>query len=728
MAAKSAIKEGSPVEQINVTNNNLNIYSNLAAIYAKICATTLEEPSPYSKCLPILLHALQWSKDPREFAEALPHLHHSLNLPMFLETMQTLGFSYNHFNSELHAIDPRLLPCLFIAKNDETGVLLEQSAAGTKIYNGKLETYVKVPRKQKIFGTVYRFYAVENEPKSHKFWLGYFIAQKKWLFLLALITSFFMNVLFLSVPLFIKSVYNTVIPAKSLTMLGLLSIGIIISMLGIYMFNSLRIVINSYVVDSIDKIASNKIFEHLLFLPPKSTLNSNVSAQISRLSDFSSALEFIGGPVLALFFDLPYVVLFLLVIWILGGSLVVVPIISIVIFVLLGLVIVPNLQQFILQASEAHAKKQKFLLEALHKVQVVKLMGLEDKWIERFTEFSATTSQTNLYVAIITSIMTPLADLVIIITGISLIGLGVLKALDNTMSVGAIIASLMLMWRVLSPIKNSFSSIAKFAQVYSSLKQVDNFMNLPSEEASSKYRDCIQGLSGSIKFKNVSMHYPDQNTLALTGCTFRCEPGEVIAITGPNGAGKSTLFNLILGLFTPQSGSVCIDDMDIRQVDNIELRRHIAHVPQALQLFYGTIAQNMRFGNPIATQAELEEAAKLAGIYDEIQRLPDKFDFRIHDQDRLSLSVSFQKKMTLARAYAKHSSILLLDEPGDALDRPGDELLLQAINKLRGKTTILLITHRPSHWRVADKILVMNEGIVERFGKAEEMIKFLLRK
>jgi ATP-binding cassette subfamily C protein/ATP-binding cassette subfamily C protein LapB len=203
--------------------------------------------------------------------------------------------------------------------------------------------------------------------------------------------------------------------------------------------------------------------------------------------------------------------------------------------------------------------------------------------------------------------------------------------------------------------------------------------------------------------------------------SFEVEAGEVVAVTGRNGSGKSTILKLLLGLYAPQAGSVRVDSSDIRQIDPIELRHAIAYVPQVCNLFFGTIAQNLRLAHPTATDADIRWACEQADVWEEIMSMPRGLETRVGDGVSDHLPTSFIQKLSLARGYLKRAPIMLFDEPVNGLDFEGDRMFQQAVETFRGQSTIFMVTHRPSHLRIADRILVFDSGYLRLAGPADEV-------
>jgi ATP-binding cassette subfamily C protein/ATP-binding cassette subfamily C protein LapB len=303
-----------------------------------------------------------------------------------------------------------------------------------------------------------------------------------------------------------------------------------------------------------------------------------------------------------------------------------------------------------------------------------------------------------------------LAQALMLLGGIATLGAGTLMVLAGDMTVGALVASMALVWRILSPLQLAFLSFTRLEQVGQGLRQINTLMRQKVEREPGAIVERLRTFQGRIRFERVSLRYNPRSEPALLAVNAEINPGEIVAITGPNGSGKSTLMKLIAGLYEPQFGGVFIDGMDTRQLDIDELRGAIAYVPQACDLFHGTIAQNLRLANPTASERDLAQAALDAGLLEEILAFPEGFDTRLTDQLQRQLPGGVKQRLMLARAYVKAAPVVLMDEPANGLDREGDEQLMRKLQSLRGRSTVLLVTHRPSHMRLADKIFYLEGG------------------
>jgi ATP-binding cassette subfamily C protein/ATP-binding cassette subfamily C protein LapB len=357
------------------------------------------------------------------------------------------------------------------------------------------------------------------------------------------------------------------------------------------------------------------------------------------------------------------------------------------------------------------------------KIRTVKRAGAEERWLERFRDISGRAAVADFHSSQLSLMVSTMAHVITVLAGLSVLIFSVYRNFDGAMTVGSVVASMILVWRALGPLQTGALSVMRLERVFSSIRQIDSLMNIRPERESKAGIRPMTRFTGSITFSRVSFRYSNDTDPALVGVNFKIEPGEVVAIVGPNGAGKSSILKLIAGLYQPQAGAIRIDDYDLRQLDPFELRGSIGYVPQATNVFHGTIAQNFRLASPTALNSELEQAAVHASVLDEINQLPEGFNTRLGDNRIERFSSSFLQRLSLARAYLRKSPILLLDEPVNGLDFSGDKMFISAVNAMRGSTTILMVTHRPSHLKIADKIIVMQGGYVRMAGPAKDVIK-----
>ena len=682
-------------------------------------------------CLRPLLKALKWQGSKRRLKEVLPHFSNIYSVQMLCEIMQNLNYEYSCVNETLGHIDPRVMPCLFVNEVGKFYVVISETKKGYKVFDGEagkqrelaLDTLSDHAKKGKLYAFKFKKQK-EKEKALEASWGRRTYHQNKKLVHYIILTSFVLNILALSTPLFIMSVYNRVIRTGSYYMLWQFSIGIGIAMTGIILLYRVRGNMLAVLSSRLDKSIGNHIFERLLFLAPSYTENASVGSQVARIRDFDRLREFLSGSMMATFFDTPFIFIAIVIIGILGGNLILVPIILILAFILSGVFFYPRIKRRVSRNSFHHAQYQEFLLETTEELRAIKYLGAEGVWKNRFKELSANNSMMALRLSIINTLTVSLSDAFMIMAGMGIISFGALKVIDGDLSVGAMIAIMMIIWRILAPLKTIFNTLPRLQQMTNSLRQMSMLMKIqPESQMNQLVYANKQILTGPITFNRVSFRYQTTHEPALLGVDFTVNKGELVGIVGRNGVGKSTILKLVLGMYQPQSGTVRIDNQDIRQINPIMLRSSIGYLPQTLELFYGSIAANLKLAKADATDEELREAADRAGILQDIESLPQGFDTSLRDHSAEKLSSSFQELLCLARVYLKKPSIMLLDEPGASIDAGDDKILMNSIASMRGKVTLLMISHRPSHLKLMDKILVLDQGQLVAYGKASEVLE-----
>lgn len=684
----------------------------------------------FENCLLPLLKALKWRGNERSLREAMPHYTRMLTVTSFCDVMQHLHFKANAIKVKIATFDNRLLPCLLVTETGDVMVLLAREDDKIRAFNGASNREVLIDAEQLaksyVKAALYIFKAEQMDSRApvNPHWYRSILKENKGLVYNAIFLSLIVNLLILATPLFIMSVYDKVIGTSSLTMLNQFGVGVMLAMLGIFVIYRLRSEHLSLIGARCDKAIGDKVVSQLLYLSPTFTETATAGAQVARIKDFDRVREFIAGPFLVVFFELPFIVLALALIAILGGLLVLIPVCMIIIFLVVGVIMAYKIKRGIKESAESFSELQEFLLEAIENIRIIKYTGVVEKWGERYRERSARASMTSIKFSMYNAINLALSEVVMIGSGMLVLAFGAIMAMNGTLNIGAMLAIMILIWRVLAPIKSIFNTLPRILQLFGSMRQIHRLMSLTSEsEISARVKLGKYNFKGDITFQRVSMRYPAAYTPSLLGVSSKFKAGELIALVGRNGSGKSTMLKVLLGLYQPQSGGVLIDSKDIRQINPIDLRSSLGYLPQSPELFYGSIAANIRLGDPTATQEDLELVAQQAGILQDIENMPKGFDTQLTDQSTQRMALSFRQCLCLARAYLRQSTILLLDEPANALDNEMDKRLVSHLSELHGKSTVVMVTHRPSHLRLADQIVLLDQGQVVLQGPPTEVLQ-----
>ncbi|WP_120495293.1 peptidase domain-containing ABC transporter [Kiloniella sp. EL199] len=677
----------------------------------------LEEKSDIAACIPTLLHHLGWNGTRRHIIEALPHFPDEIGCSELLKILSNLNIPAYPKKINLNKLDPRLVPCLYTPKKGVALVILSINGNKATIYNSHEKKILNIDTKG-ISGTAYLIDKLsDNQSDTQKQstsdqWFDTISRRFKPLVWQMLGVTAFINTLALSVPLFIMAVYDKVIISSSQLTLTNLVLGVSIAIIADTLLRVMRARMLSFIAGRMDLIIGTAAFRQIIHLPIAMTERASIGSQIARLKQFEGIRDFFTGPLASVFLDLPYTVLYILVIAIVAGPLAWIPLVLITLFALIGAIFHPLLKRSIKSSSSAKSKRQEFLVEMMSQYRAIKLVGAEAIWHGRFRDISAQTAKSNFDSTQISSLIQTLAQFLMMLSGIATLAVGALLVLGGSITLGGLIASMALVWRVLSPLQTGFLSFTKLEQIQTGIHQLNQLMKLELEKKPNSIINRHRRFRGEITFNRVSMRYSSTAEPALLGTEFNIKQGEFVCVTGPNGSGKSTILRLIAGLYKPQSGAIMIDGINIRQLDMGELRNSIAYAPQQCHLFHGTIIQNLQLSEPGASKELILQAIKEVGLEEEIKELSNGLETRITDQLQRQLPAGFKQKLLLARAYIKQANIMLLDEPANNLDWAGDALLLDKINNLRGQTTIVAVTHRPSHMRQADRILYLENGTV----------------
>jgi ATP-binding cassette subfamily C protein/ATP-binding cassette subfamily C protein LapB len=299
--------------------------------------------------------------------------------------------------------------------------------------------------------------------------------------------------------------------------------------------------------------------------------------------------------------------------------------------------------------------------------------------------------------------------------------------MNQDLSQGALIAVMALSWRALSPMHQAFLSVSQLGQAQQTIERINSLLKIEMERQPGRLPSLHRQFQGTIRFSNVVLRYPSRQEPALRNFSLQMEQGSVTAITGPSGCGKTSLVRAVLGLYRPQMGAVLVDDLDIRQLDPGEWRNSIGYAPEHHDFFYGTIAQNFRMANPQADNDQVRKAFEEFGLNAYGELLPQGVETRLTGQLIEVLPDNVKQRLLLARAFMRPAPIYLLDNPAGNLDFEGDKFLMKKIDQVRGKSTVVITTYRPSHMRMADNLVYMQNGMVAMAGAPKDILEDVLK-
>ena len=673
-----------------------------------LATTTPASLDPWLDILRPLLTALRWRGQERHIVEALSARPLPLSLAGFREVMADLGYASRQHRARRRVRPP--FPALSIDRDGRPHLVTHADMPADS--SGKLLTFEALAADQ-----------IPPDPASSA-WLPYLIRFRP-LLLQIMLYSLFIGLMALVPAFYNKAIYDEVIGAGSDASLNMLFAGAMLALAGEVALRVARSRQQSRLGARMDHYVSCSVFDHLMHLPPSFTERAPIASQIARLRDFESVREFFTGPLASMFFELPLVALYLAAAAIIGGWLVAIPFLLVLVYILLLWLMLPVIRRRSRVASVAASAKQAFLLETLGKLQALRRDGMDHVWQQRFQRLSADTASSSFRAATAAQGLEVSSYILMTLGGIATLTFGVALIVNGLLTTGALIATVMLTWRILSPLQLCCASAARLQQLSASVEQIQRLTSIPTERAPRALPPIMAPLKGAVAYRRVSLKYGPDASPAWFGIQLDIAPGQVIAITGPNGSGKSSLLKLILGLAQPQSGAVLLDGMDIRQFDPLILRQRASYIPQHPTLLPGTLRDNMLLAQPDATGEDLRRTLGMVDALASIDALPQGLDTLVAGDGARPLGVLLEHRIHLACCALRAARVALIDEMPPLPTGTGSDSLVAAINAWRGKATILLVTRREDIMRMADQLIVLAEGEVTHAGAPARVLQAL---
>ena len=519
------------------------------------------------------------------------------------------------------------------------------------------------------------------------------------------------------------NVYDRVVPNRALETLWVLALGIVLVVGVDFVLRTLR----GYFIDlasaRIDMQLSAKIMERVLGVRMEAR-PAAVGSFASNLRSFESVRDFITSATVTTFIDLPFALLFLLVIGIIAWPLIL-PVLAAMILVLVYAYVLQHKMHELSETTyRAGALRNATLIESLTALETIKTQGAESimqaKWEKSVAFVSRVNNQMRFLSAAATNGAMEIQQLVnvaVIIVGVYLIGEGML-------SMGGLIACTMLSSRAVAPLGQMVGLLMQYHNAKVSLTSLEQVMSNPVERPADASFVHRPELRGDIEFRDVEFSYPNAQVAALRGINFSIKAGEKVVVIGRVGSGKTTLQKMLMGLYQATGGAVSIDGVDVRQLDPADLRRNIGYVAQDVTLFYGTLRDNITIGAPYADDATVLAAAEAGGLSEFVNRHPDGFDMMIGERGD-SLSGGQRQGVAIARAFLMDPPILMLDEPTSAMDFSSEQQFKQRLQSIAAHKTVIIVTHRNSLLDLATRVIVIDEGKVVADGPRDQVIQAL---
>ena len=567
--------------------------------------------------------------------------------------------------------------------------------------------------------------AADIRLSSPRRWFWGTLAQFWPIYSHVLLASLLINAFAIASPLFIMNVYDRVVPNNAIETLWVLAIGVATVFAFEFVMRNMR----TYFVDvagkNADIIIASRLLERVMAMrldqKPPST-----GALANNLREFESLREFFTSGTIVAIVDLPFIFLFIGVIWLIAGPLAFVPLIVVPAVILVGSLLQFPLRNVIERTLRESSQKHALLVETIDGIETIKSSSAEGRVQRAWERFVGLTAESSGKARFLSGIATTFSQLAIQMTTVLVVIYGVYRIVDGEITVGALIAATILTGRSLAPLSAIAAMLTRLQQSRAALKALDTIMKVPVERSSDKSFLHRPRLSGQIQFDKVSFKYPHQETAALNQLSFSVEPGERVGILGRIGSGKSTIARLLIGLYEPAEGAVLMDGTDIRQIDPADLRRNVGYVAQDNYLFFGSVRDNIAFGAPHMDDQSILRAADLAGVTDFLRNHPHGFDLQVGERG-MGLSGGQRQAITIARAMLLDPPILVLDEPTSCMDNASEAAFKARLTEILKGKTLVMITHRSSLLSLVDRLIVVDNGKVMADGKKEDVLEALKR-
>ncbi|MCL1140943.1 type I secretion system permease/ATPase [Shewanella pneumatophori] len=669
-------------------------------------------------------------------AAGLPMQGNILTPELLPQAASRAGLAAKLSRKGLNEISAIMLPCILLLKDQKACLLreldIEKDRAVIQLPETGGEETLSIEALEALY-VGYLFLVKQeyrgdmgldvhlHESKTH--WLWQTVKDSAPIYRDALIASVLVNLFALVSPLFIMNVYDKVVPNLAFDSLWVLAIGAGIA----YIFDLIMRQLRSYLIDvagkKVDIIVSSKLFAKAIGIPLEKR-SPSVGGMAKQLGEFDNIRDILTSATITTLVDLPFALFFLFIIYIVAGDLALIPFLGSIIIIGYTLIMQPKLKAAIDESNKFSGLKHGHLIESLASIESIKSSGAEGLVQKSWQQMIGHTANWQLKCKKITTSVTNMATFVVQTSVIFVVILGVYRVSENEISMGGIIAAVILSSRAISPMAQLAGLMTRGNQTASALRQLDELMTQEDEFENKGHLVSRQRLLGQISAHHVGFSYPDSERPILHPLSINIAPGERVAIIGRNGSGKSTLAKLLVGLYQPTQGSLTYDGLDSAQIHPSDLRRNFGYLPQDLTLFHGTIRDNILFGTRQVTEHQLIRAVQLSGVNLFTNLEAEGLDQQVGEGGR-ALSRGQRQTISLARATLNDPPVLLMDEPTASLDARAEKQFINAMHNVSKDRTLLLITHKMHLLNLVDRIIVLDRGHIVADGPKADVLKKL---
>lgn len=546
----------------------------------------------------------------------------------------------------------------------------------------------------------------KEEQSGHWFFSAF--RKSKWLYVQVMIAAMVSNFLSLTTSLFTMTVYDRIIPNGAFESLIALSIGVVIALAFDFLIRGLRAKFIDVASKKADLEISRRLFERILRLTPDEQ-RQKTGAMAGTIREFETLREFFNSSTLVILIDLPFVFFFIYVIYLIAGPLAYIPLVAVPLVIIVGLGIQPFLSRITRGSVESGMNKQAVLVETLNGLETVTATGSGKLMRKRYEEALNNQADSGNKIRSLSMFIINFAASVQQYAQVAAIFYGVYLIVEGTITQGALIGAVILGGRTMSPLSQLANTLSRANGAMTAYRNLAKLIGNKGKFLSNLSPVSRPELNGEIEFKNVSYKYNEQSQPIINNLSFKIPAGQKIALVGKMGSGKSTLSRLVAGTLAPTDGAILIDGVDVRQIDQADIRKNIGVMLQDSWLFSGTVRENIQMGFNEYDDEHLLKICKIASVDDFIGANPKGYDLEIRERGA-GLSGGQRQAINLARSLLHDPPILLLDEPTSSMDQNTEKKVVESLKENSAKKTMLIVTHRNPILSIVDRIFILENG------------------
>ncbi len=691
-------------------------------------ANSSKQNTPHSGyiCLSMLLAFQKVTSDPQQLMNEFSPTG-QIEMMNLVRAAKKMGLKAKARTCKFERLDKLPLPAIALDTNGEYFILARCEddqvliqAPGHPPKQIQREELRQIWSGEALFATTRLAVQTEEQPFDLRWFIPAIVKYRK-LFGEVIVASLFTQIIALASPLFFQVVVDKVLVHRSLSTLDVLAFGMLAIVVFDILLNGLRTFIFSHTTSRVDVELGARLFDHLVSLPLGYFEKRPVGQTVARVRELDNIRDFLTGSSVTVLIDTFFTAIFFAIMYYYSKTLFWIVVASIPFFVVLSLLITPSLRNRIEEKFQRGAINQSFLTETVTGIETLKAMSIEPQMRHRWEEQLAAYVRAGFRTVIISTLGSQGVQLISKVVMVAILWIGATEVIAGNMTVGQLIAFNMFASQVNGPIIRLAQLWQDFQQMRISVARLGDILNSPTEPGSDPSKPVMPSITGRIEFERVSFRYEPNRPEVVRDLSLIIEPGEVIGIVGRSGSGKSTLTKLAQRMYLPERGRVLIDGSDIALIDPAQLRRQIGVVLQESVLFRASVRENIALSQPTMSFEQIVAAAESAGAHDFILEMKDGYNTILEERGS-NLSGGQRQRIAIARALAANPPVLIFDEATSALDYESESIIQENMQSICANRTVLIVAHRLSTVRRADRIVVLDKGAIAEQGSHKELL------